>query len=131
MYRTAAFIGATALLMSLVTFTTAQASEPIELMRAFEAGAVRLTLTAKDEGKNVDLTVENLTEAAITVLISKGKTRIKVHNRWVFLVSSEPRRLSLGKAGSASVSLPIEQEGEGTWVSGTVTMWQDKPAKNK
>ena len=109
------------------------ATEPVELMKAFKAGSIRLELTAKDGGKSVDLKVENLTESPIVVLIVKGKTPIDISmvHRRVFLIASDPQTLPLPKAASATVTLPLEQEGAGTWSSGTVGMRITPPAPKK
>jgi len=118
-----------AFLLLSVPFMQARAAEPVELMHAFDAGDVSLKLTALEEGKSVDVTVTNLSEAAVTVVIQKGRTAVEVYDRKVFLVCAEAKKLAIAKGASAKVTLPMEQQGAGAWTGGSVTMSRPKPGK--
>jgi hypothetical protein len=102
-------------------YACGQATSEMELLKALESGLIRLTLTAKDGGKTVDLAVENVSDAVLIVAIKKGKTTLlKTERHPRTLICDSEKKIALDKSGSKTLNLPLEMEPGITWTSGTV-----------
>lgn len=98
------------------------ATETIELKKAYEKGVVKLTFTARDEGKAVDLTVKNISLAPVAIFVQEGKTAFETFDRKIFLISDERKEIAIAADAEKTLTFPIEQEGVGRWTSGSITL---------
>lgn len=98
------------------------AAEKIELKKAYQGGKLKLTFTAKDEGKTVDLTIKNVSSTQLVIFVEKGNTVFETSDRKIFLVSPERKEVELTAEAEKTLEFPIEQEGVGRWTSGSIIL---------